>query len=430
MAATQIENGLFREQHRGHILIAFHNRGEYLHTLSAGLLAVDNEGRILAANRAARVLLHGLPASAGRLFGDVFRAKFSAFVDEGRRKERQRLEDDVGSQFVATIENSRQFPMVQRPPAPRPPLQKETPAQFISADPTIAGIVRRVEIAAARKMPILIRGETGTGKEEMARHAHAASRRAGSFIAVNCAALPESLIEAELFGYSEGAFTGAKKGGSVGLFREADGGTLFLDEIGDMPVTLQAVLLRFLDDWTVRPVGGSKREVDVLLVSATNANLNDSIAKGRFRSDLLFRLNTIEVTLLPLRERTDFPEIARHLMKKIDPAVELSEGAIDRLAELDWDGNIRELRNVLARLSMSERGHVIGEATVEAAVGPTARERLKTTTDDEVKHDLHEIQRAHVLSAYAETGNNISKTARRLGVSRNTVYRAIRGRQT
>jgi sigma-54 dependent transcriptional regulator, acetoin dehydrogenase operon transcriptional activator AcoR len=429
MAATQIENGLFREQHRSNILVAFHNRGEYLHTLSAGLLAVDNDGKILAANRAARVLLHGLPASAGRPFGDVFRAKFSAFVDEGRRKERQRLEDDVGSQFVATIENTRQFPMAQRSSTPRPPPPKETPAQFVSADPTIAAIVRRVEIAAARKMPILIRGETGTGKEQMARHAHAASRRSGSFVPVNCAALPDSLIEAELFGYSEGAFTGARKGGSAGLFREADGGTLFLDEIGDMPVTLQAVLLRFLDDWTVRPVGGSKREVDVLLVSATNANLDDSIAKGRFRSDLLFRLNTLEVTLLPLRERTDFADIARHLMEKIDPAVELSQAAIDRLAELDWNGNIRELRNVLARLSLGERGHMIDQASVDSAIGPACRERSETSADDGVKHDLHEIQRAHVLSAYAETGNNISKTARRLGVSRNTIYRALRGKQ-
>jgi sigma-54 dependent transcriptional regulator, acetoin dehydrogenase operon transcriptional activator AcoR len=430
MAATQIENGLFREQHRGHILIAFHNRGEYLHTLSAGLLAVDNEGRILAANRAARVLLHGLPASAGRFFSDVFRAKFSAFVDEGRRKERQRLEDEVGSQFVATIENSRQFPMAQRISAIRPPPQKAPPAQFVSADQTTAGIARRVEVAAARKMPILIRGETGTGKEQMARHAHAAST--GSFVAVNCAALPDSLIEAELFGYSEGAFTGARKGGSAGLFREADGGTLFLDEIGDMPVTLQAVLLRFLDDWTVRPVGGSKREVDVLLVSATNANLDDFIAKGRFRSDLLFRLNTLEVTLLPLRERTDFAEIARHLMAQIDPAVELSQGAIDRLAERRWDGNIRELRNFLARLSLSEAGHLIDEAIVGSAVGSVHRERsgLKTPTDDRLKQDLHEIQRAHVLSTYAETGNNISKTARRLGVSRNTIYRALRGRHT
>ena len=432
MAATQIENGLFREQHRADILVAFHNRGEYLHTMSAGLLAVDNVGKILAANRAARVLLHGLPASAGRLFGDVFRAKFSAFVDEGRRKERQRLEDDVGSQFVATIENTRQFPMAQRVSAPWPAPPKEAAVQFVSADPTIAAIVRRVEIAATRKMPILIRGETGTGKEQMARHAHAASWRAGAFVPVNCAALPESLIEAELFGYSEGSFTGARKGGSAGLFREADGGTLFLDEIGDMPVTLQAVLLRFLDDWTVRPVGGSKREVDVLLVSATNANLDDSIAKGRFRSDLLFRLNTLEVTLLPLRERTDFADIARHLMNKIDPAVTLSQAAIDRLAELNWDGNIRELRNVLARLSLGERGSTIGEAAVETAVGSAGRERLvlASSTDNEIKHDLHDMQRAHILGAYAETGNNISKTARRLGVSRNTVYRALRGRQS
>jgi transcriptional regulator with PAS, ATPase and Fis domain len=236
------------------------------------------------------------------------------------------------------------------------------------------------------------------------------------------------LIEAELFGYAEGAFTGAKKGGAEGLFREADGGTLFLDEIGDMPVTLQAVLLRFLDDWTVRPVGGAKRQVDVLLVSATNANLDDSIAKGRFRSDLLFRLNTLEVTLPPLRERSDFAEIARHLIGRIDPSADLTESAIDRLAELHWAGNIRELRNVLSRLSLAERGNLIDETAVETAVGNSSGERplLKASNDWDLKHDLHEIQRAHVLTAYAETGNNISKTARRLGVSRNTIYRALR----
>ena len=140
MAATQIENGLFREHHRGNLLIAFHNRGEYLHTLSAGLLAVDNEGRILAANRTAGILLHGLPASPGRRFADVFRTKFSTFVDEDRRKERQRLEDDVGSQFVSTIENTRQFPMIQGVSRPRPPPPKEVVRQFVSLDPTIAGV--------------------------------------------------------------------------------------------------------------------------------------------------------------------------------------------------------------------------------------------------------------------------------------------------
>jgi transcriptional regulator of acetoin/glycerol metabolism len=431
MAATQIENGLFREHHRGHILIAFHNRGEYLHTLSAGLLAVDNEGMILAANRAAGVLLHGLPASPGRRFSDVFRTKFGTFVDEGRRKERQRLEDDVGSQFVSTIENTRQFPMVQGASRPRPPSPKEVKPQFISVDPKMAGLVRRVETAAARKMPILIRGETGTGKEQLARHAHAASGRNGAFVPVNCAALPDSLIEAELFGYAEGAFTGAKKGGAEGLFKEADGGTLFLDEIGDMPVTLQAVLLRFLDDWTVRPVGGIKRQVDVLLVSATNADLDASIAKGRFRSDLLFRLNTLEVTLLPLRERSDFAEIARHLIEKIDPSVDLTESAIDRLAELNWDGNIRELRNVLSRLTLAERGNLIDEALVDSVVGHVSDERPFGTVsgNNKLKPGLHEIQRAHVLTAYAESGNNISKAARRLGVSRNTVYRALRDTQ-
>ena len=427
MAATQIENGLFREHHRGNILIAFHNRGEYLHTLSAGLLAVDNEGRILAANRAAGILLHGLPASPGRRFADVFRTKFSAFVDEGRRKERQRLEDEVGSQFIATIENTRQFSMVRGGSAPPPP-PKQIATQFVSADPAIAGIVRQVESAATRKMPILIRGETGTGKEQLARHAHTASGRSGAFVGVNCAALPESLIEAELFGYSEGAFTGAKKGGSAGLFREADGGTLFLDEIGDMPVALQAVLLRFLDDWTIRPIGGIKRQVDVLLVSATNANLDESIAKGRFRSDLLFRLNTLEVTLPPLHERSDFADIARHLMRKIDPSADFTESAIDRMAELRWDGNIRELRNVLSRLSLGGPGSLIDETAVEAVVGLSSSERLSRegSMNHGLKNDLHEIQRAHVLTAYAETGNNISKTARRLGVSRNTIYRTLR----
>src|ERR1700674_1869433 len=417
MAATQIENGLFREHHRGNILIAFHNRGEYLHTLSAGLLAVDNEGRILAANRAAGILLHGLPASPGRRFTDVFRTKFSTFVDEGRRKERQRLEDDVGSQFVATIENTRQFQMIQGISRPRPPPPKAVATQFVSADPTIAGVVQRVERAAARKMPILIRGETGTGKEQLSRHAHVASGRAGAFVPVNCAALPDSLIEAELFGYAEGAFTGAKKGGSSGLFREADGGTLFLDEMGDMPVTLQAVLLRFLDDWTVRPVGGAKRQVDVLLISATNADLSESIAKGRFRSDLLFRLNTLEVTLPPLAERSDFQAIAQHLLATIDARRTLSARLVEHLAKCAWPGNIRESRNVLSRLTLHTEDSVIDYPEAALIGGQHTEERRSGT--------LQGRHRAQVLSTYAETGNNVSETARRLGVSRNTIYRVL-----
>jgi transcriptional regulator of acetoin/glycerol metabolism len=416
MAATQIENGLFRERHHRDILIAFHNRGEYLHTLTAGLIAVDDSGRILAANQAARILLHGLPTTPGRSFTDIFRTRFSSFMDEGRLRERQRLQDEVGSSFIATIEHPNVSPMlraVARPRAAAP----TTPTPFISVDPVVAHVVRQTEAAAQRKMPILIRGETGTGKEQLARHAHAASGRSGPFVAVNCAALPDSLIEAELFGYGEGAFTGARKGGSAGLVKEADGGTLFLDEIGDMPVTLQAVLLRFLDDWTVRPVGGAKRQVDVLLISATNADLGESIAKGRFRSDLLFRLNTLEVTLPPLAERSDFQAIAQHLLATIDARRTLSARLVEHLAECAWPGNIRELRNVLSRLTLQTEDSVIDYPEAALIGGQHTEERRSGT--------LQGRHRAQVLSTYAETGNNVSETARRLGVSRNTIYRVL-----
>ncbi|MCW6508866.1 sigma-54-dependent Fis family transcriptional regulator [Lichenifustis flavocetrariae] len=422
MAATQIENGLFREQHRADVIIAFHNRGEYLHTLSAGLLAVDPAGRVLAVNRAANMLLLGLPAMPGRNFSDIFRTRFDDFLDDGRRQERQRLQDEVGSSFVATIGHSRPVAMAQaagklRVATNAPDLKRAAPTGFVSADRGVAALVHQAELAALRKMPILIRGETGTGKEQLARYAHAASRRPGAFVPVNCAALPETLIEAELFGYADGSFTGARKGGSAGLFREADGGTLFLDEIGDMPVTLQAVLLRFLDDWTVRPIGGTKRVIDILLVSATNANLDESIARGRFRSDLLFRLNTLEVTLPPLRDRADFGAVARHLLALIDPNRQLSDRAVARLAAFDWPGNIRELRNVLSRLTLDLGDDMIDEDAIEAISTMPCRQRVAGT--------LHDFQRARIAATYSETGDNVSETARRLGISRNTVYRAL-----
>jgi sigma-54 dependent transcriptional regulator, acetoin dehydrogenase operon transcriptional activator AcoR len=302
------------------------------------------------------------------------------------------------------------------PPQTREKATKNDGSSFVAEDPTVRAIVRRVESAAARKMPILIRGETGTGKEELARHAHAASGRAGAFVPINCAALPENLIESELFGYSAGAFTGARRGGAAGLVKEADGGTLFLDEIGDMPVALQAVLLRLLDDWTVRPVGGRGVKVDVFLVSATNATLDRAVAEGRFRSDLLYRLNTLEVRLPRLSDRTDFDAIARHLLRTIDPASDITARALARLAPCPWPGNIRELRNVLARLTLGVANGAIDEACVEAAldkVAPTA------------PGSLHDVQRARILMVYAETAGNISETARRLGASRNTIYRAL-----
>ncbi|MCP9629597.1 sigma-54-dependent Fis family transcriptional regulator [Rhodopseudomonas palustris] len=299
--------------------------------------------------------------------------------------------------------------------APRRARPSSPATSFVAADPIVQAVVRRVEVAAARQMPILIRGETGTGKEQLARHAHAASGRKGAFVPVNCAALPESLIEAELFGYAEGAFTGARRGGAPGLVQEADGGTLFLDEIGDMPVALQAVLLRLIDDWTVRPVGGARSRVDIFLVSATNAGLEDAVAQGRFRSDLLYRLNTLEVTLPRLRDRTDFESIVRRLIDDIDPGCEIAAPTMAALAARAWPGNIRELRNILARLALAggdgPETSVIADLIGQA---PPAK-----------SGSLQDMQLASILAVHAETAGNVSETARRLGVSRNTVYRAL-----
>jgi transcriptional regulator of acetoin/glycerol metabolism len=412
MAAAQIENGLFRRQHENTLLIAFHSRSEYVHTLSAGLLAVDREGRVLALNGRAKNLLQGLTTAPGQRFEELFLTPFQSFLSESRRQERQRLEDAVGSTFVATIENLRSTEMPRRAAAsPRAAV-----TGFVAHDPAVQAIVRQVETAATRKMPILIRGETGTGKEQLARHAHAASGRTGAFVPVNCAALPESLVEAELFGYAEGAFTGARRGGAVGLVKEADGGTLFLDEIGDMPVTLQAVLLRLLDDWTVRPIGGARAKVDVFLVSATNATLDKAILEGRFRSDLLYRLNTLEVTLPRLQDRTDFDAIVHHLLGAIDPDCEITSATIANLAARPWPGNIRELRNMLARFTLAATDGFIDEAAVGAMIGPPPHK---------ASGSLQDIQRTRVLAVHSETAGNISETARRLGISRNTVYRAL-----
>ena len=415
MAATQIENGLFREHHRGAILVAFHNRAEYLHTLSAGLMAFDAEGVVLNMNLRARLFLQGLPTEAGRKFRDIFRTGFGEFIDAGKQDQRVRLQDRVGSVFVASIETLQRLTTAVTAPAIRAP-QAKPAASFVALDPIVVKAMRDVEAAARRRLPILIRGETGTGKEQLARHAHANSGRRGAFVPVNCAALPESLIEAELFGHAEGAFTGARRGGAAGLVAQADHGTLFLDEIGDMPLPLQTVLLRLLDDWMVRPVGGgSTRAVDVLLIAATNVDLADHVAQGRFRADLYYRLDTIEAILPPLRERQDFAAIVTHLLKTISPGTEIEDGALSILAAQTWPGNIRELRNLLTRLTLTEAAGLLRQARVEACIGRAAppAARLKDQTTE------------HIVTVHRDLGGNLSAAARRLGVSRNTVYRAL-----
>jgi transcriptional regulator of acetoin/glycerol metabolism len=219
-----------------------------------------------------------------------------------------------------------------------------------------------------------------------------------------------------LFGHAEGAFTGARRGGAPGLVAQADHGTLFLDEIGDMPLPLQTVLLRLLDDWMVRPVGGgATRAVDVLLIAATNVDLADHVARGRFRADLYYRLDTIEAILPPLRERSDFAAIVAHLLQAISPGTEIEDAALSYLAAQPWPGNIRELRNLLTRLTLTQEGGLLRLTTVEACLGraATPAARLKDQTAE------------HIVTVHRDLGGNLSAAARRLGVSRNTVYRAL-----
>jgi transcriptional regulator of acetoin/glycerol metabolism len=418
MAATQIENGLFRDIHRGDLLVAFHSRAEYLHTLAAGLLAFGPAGALLAANAQARFLLQGLPVSAGRHFQEIFRTGLARFRDAAQEGDRQRLEDRMGSVFAARLESVRRSGRATASTCPAAPSQPT--AGFVAHDTAFAAMVHQVEAAAARRVPILIRGETGTGKEQLARHAHGASARRGAFVPVNCAALPDGLVEAELFGHADGAFTGARRGGAPGLVVEADGGTLFLDEIGEMKRELQSVLLRLLDDWTLRPVGGGRsRRVDVLLVAATNIDLEEAVATGRFRADLYYRLNTLEVTLPPLRERADFAAIVEHLLASIAPASRIAAETMAALRARPWPGNIRELRSVLTRLTLCDPSALIGPDALEDM--PAARAPL----GHEAPPRLREVLRDRIAATHRASGGNVSEAARRLGVSRNTVYRAL-----
>lgn len=429
MAATQIENLLLRETHARHVIVSFHSRREYLATLSAGIMVISDSGRVIAANRQARFLLAGLPVVMGRQFEEIFRTGFGVVRDAAAKGAVVTMEDGVGSVYFAVAESpARAEPRVLNARALSPPSGPPgfvapgfVAPEFVAEDERVARGVGLAVTAARRGLPILIRGATGTGKELLARHAHDASGRRGAFVPVNCAALAETLIEAELFGYADGAFTGARRGGAAGLVAEADGGTLFLDEIGDMKRPLQAVLLRLLDDWTIRPIGsGRSRTVDVLMIAATNADLARAVSEGGFRADLLYRLNAAEILLPPLDERGDFVLIARHLLARFAPGTSITDAALADLRGRAWRGNIRELKNILLRLALVAADAAIDIGTIEAALGATA-----SPEPSAAPHDLRDVVKAQIRAAYRDNGGNISATARNLGVSRNTVYRGL-----
>jgi len=270
---------------------------------------------------------------------------------------------------------------------------------------------------------ILISGESGTGKELIARKIHYSSPRVGRFVPLNCAAIPENLLESELFGYKKGAFTGATSN-KEGLFKAANGGTLFLDEISELPLLLQPKLLRVMQNQEFVPVGGTKPErVDVRIISATNKNLNTYIKEGKFREDLFFRLNVIPLHIPPLRERKeDIPLLIDFFLKKISHRLGMGEknfskDAIQIFMAYPWPGNVRELENLIERIYVLESERVIsGNAVKKYFTHPT---KIKST-------NLKNLEKEMIIKTLEETGGNKKLTAKILGIHISTLYRKLK----
>ena len=476
MTARMIENRLMDHRYRNAHPLHFHTRPELVYTLHEGRLALDDEGHILAANRSALFQLGAasLEEVRSRRIEEIFQTTLEDI-----------LERSTTSSFhpVVTYRVSgahRFFAVARRPAAeaePRAAQARRLVAPLASrsalprlatppatgsapADALLAGPLETARRVIARGTPVLLRGETGVGKEVFARTLHENSpHAAGSFVAVNCASLPESLIESELFGYRAGAFTGAQRSGRRGKILQADGGTLFLDEIGDMPLDLQARLLRVLDERRVTPLGSEDTQpVDFQLVSASHRNLAELVADGRFREDLYYRLNGIELLLPPLRDRADKRELIHKLLREEGGAdARLGTEAERLLLSYPWPGNVRQLRHVLRTASALADGAAIAPehlpslqaplvftpqlATAAAPAAAVGAEPAKATAgthvvgtsppipaEPAIPDGLNLIQaneRQVLLQLLEQHRWNVSNVAKALDVSRNTLYRKL-----
>ncbi|RMD84899.1 MAG: sigma-54-dependent Fis family transcriptional regulator [Candidatus Dadabacteria bacterium] len=309
--------------------------------------------------------------------------------------------------------------------------------ELIGTSPAMQRLFERIRRVAASDAAVLVTGETGTGKELVARAIHALSnRRDQLFVPVNCAAIPRDLLESELFGHVRGAFTGATED-REGKFELADGGTLFLDEIGDMPAELQAKILRVLEEGRLNRVGGNREiSVDVRVISATHRNLEQAVEQQTFRQDLYYRLNVIEIKLPPLRERPeDIPLLAEHFLTRSAqrlgrPPLVLEADALELLTSYPWPGNVRELRNVCERLTvLAEQGTVTGDVVLQLVDLPAARSPKSVRSSEDVlplADAVAEAEIAAIARALEQAGGNKAQAARLLGISERNLWYKIK----
>ncbi|SHJ43161.1 Transcriptional regulator of acetoin/glycerol metabolism [Aureimonas altamirensis DSM 21988] len=426
--ARRIELANLMASQRRNWVLRFSQSPEFLDVDPDAAIAVDAAGRVCGMTHRGASLLGAsigqagaaLPGLIGERLDRFFHIGIDGLPDLTRdRPAHERLLRcrDGSIVFAHAIEPPTRWKSAASPAQSAPPARQAAASALDGIGGSDVRIDRLRAVArqlAPSTLPILLQGETGTGKEVLAAAIHAASGRQGRFIAINCAAIPEGLIESELFGHAAGAFSGAGKA-RRGLVEEADGGTLFLDEIGDMPLALQSRLLRVLSEKVVQPVGTSDtRSVDIRILSATNRNLADLVSAGRFRQDLLYRLNAAALDLPPLRERTDFDWLVTRLLGPAAPR--LSNAAREALRRHDWPGNIRELANALAYAGTVAEAGEIGIEDLPPSLAQRAGVHSAAPQD--------EAQRLY--ATLRDTGWNISLASRSLGVDRTTLHRRMR----
>lgn len=434
-AARMIENHLLLSAclHLHHTVLQLHPQAEGLGTIAQGVMAISDDGWLVGANRRALELLGLRPTDIGQVqWAQCFDLPLHQAQGHSRSHaglplvlhtaRRQMLYASAQPSAGMSVPMPRTLAALAEVPAPI----NDTLDRLDTGDArwrTAADKARRI---AAKSIPLLVLGESGVGKELFAKAVHGASpRRKGPFIAINCAALPEHLIESELFGYAPGAFTGARKQGSLGRLREAQGGTLFLDEIGDMPLSLQTRLLRVLQEREVTPLGcGGPVAVDFWLICATHQRLREAVAQGRFRSDLYYRINGLTVQLPALRERSDFAALTQQLLAEMGgpPHLEVAPVLMKALACYHWPGNLRQYSNILRTavallephetcISWAQMPDDFYEGNALAPAAPTG---------------LHEMSQKAIEQALEKNQGNVSAAARQLGISRQTFYRRLR----
>ena len=467
LSAQLIERGMFLRRYAASTVVRFHTRPEFVNLLHDGALALAEDGTIVAADETALRLLRAQSRRAviGRALDTYFELRPEDVLSSVHaasqvvRPVRERLH---GRRFYLSVYRGKALVELLNPLLPArhtrnlvsiPRVTQRPPVLDLEAlagdDPQMlrnAQAARRVADAA---VAVLIQGPTGSGKEAFARALHAASRRAlQPFVAVNCAALPESLIESELFGYRPGAFTGASKEGRRGKIQQSSGGTLFLDEIGDMPPLLQTRLLRVLEEREIVPLGGDAPiKVELHVVSATHRNLRALIERGEFREDLYYRLNGLTLELPALARRADKDRLIRHFLASeacCGESAVIEGDALDVLLAYAWPGNIRQLCNVIrTALAICEEGVVrlrdlpreVREAEVRehvpaapppAAPIPDAAQATSASAIPPAGTALAQAEREVLLQAIEASAGNMSAVARQLGVSRNTLYRKLK----